>query len=84
VAFLRPTQAARGRQVHGRVGRQPVLSRSAVGAALPGEGIRHRRRNRCPLRPELNPDELVWGWSKYGRLANLAAEDTGWLRGSCD
>lgn len=26
--------------------------------------------------PELNPDELVWGWSKYGRLANLAAEDT--------
>jgi transposase len=30
--------------------------------------------------PELNPDELVWGWSKYGRLANLAAADTGWLR----
>jgi transposase len=30
--------------------------------------------------PELNPDELVWGWSKYGRLPNLAAEDTGWLR----
>jgi transposase len=26
--------------------------------------------------PELNPDELVWGWSKYGRLANLAAKDT--------
>jgi transposase len=26
--------------------------------------------------PELNPDELVWGWSKYGRLANLAANDT--------
>jgi transposase len=25
--------------------------------------------------PELNPDELVWGWSKNGRLANLAAED---------
>lgn len=30
--------------------------------------------------PDLNPDELVWGWSKYGRLANLAAEDTEWLR----
>jgi transposase len=30
--------------------------------------------------PELNPDELVWGWSKYGRLPNLAAEDTDWLR----
>jgi len=26
--------------------------------------------------PELNPDELVWGWSKNSRLANLAAEDT--------
>jgi transposase len=26
--------------------------------------------------PEINPDELVWGWSKYGRLANLVAEDT--------
>jgi transposase len=26
--------------------------------------------------PELNPDELVWSWAKYGRLANLAAENT--------
>jgi transposase len=26
--------------------------------------------------PELNPDEGVWGWTKYGRLANLAAEST--------
>jgi transposase len=26
--------------------------------------------------PELNPDEGVWGWTKYGRLANLAARDT--------
>jgi transposase len=25
--------------------------------------------------PELNPDEGVWGWAKYGRLANLAADD---------
>jgi transposase len=24
--------------------------------------------------PDLNPDEGVWGWSKYGRLANLAAD----------
>jgi transposase len=30
--------------------------------------------------PDLNPDEGVWGWSKYGRLANLAAWDTDWLR----
>ena len=26
--------------------------------------------------PELNPDELVWSWTKYGRLSNLAAPDT--------
>jgi transposase len=25
--------------------------------------------------PDLNPDEGVWGWAKYGRLANLAAHD---------
>jgi len=30
--------------------------------------------------PELNPDELVWGWSKYGALPNLAAENTDVLR----
>jgi transposase len=29
--------------------------------------------------PDLNPDEGVWGWTKYGRLANLAARDTGEL-----
>jgi transposase len=26
--------------------------------------------------PELNPDELVWAWSKHGRMANLAADNT--------
>src|SRR5262249_15045895 len=31
-------------------------------------------------RPEMNPDELVWGWTKYGRLGNLAAANSGWLR----
>ena len=25
--------------------------------------------------PDLNPDEGVWGWAKYGRLSNLAAEN---------
>jgi transposase len=29
--------------------------------------------------PDLNPDEGVWGWAKYGRLANLAAENILWL-----
>ena len=30
--------------------------------------------------PELNPDEGVWGWIKYGRLANLASANTQELR----
>ena len=30
--------------------------------------------------PELNPDEMVWGWAKYGQLANYAAEDLPTLR----
>jgi len=30
--------------------------------------------------PELNPDELVWAWTKYGRLGNLAAANTQYLR----
>lgn len=29
--------------------------------------------------PDLNPDEGVWGWTKYGRLANLAADSLDWL-----
>ena len=30
--------------------------------------------------PEANPDEGVWGYTKYGRLANFAPEDTDQLR----
>lgn len=31
--------------------------------------------------PELNPDELVWCWTKYGRLSNYAAPGLRELRG---
>lgn len=34
--------------------------------------------------PELNPDELVWRWVKYGRLCNYAAPDTRALRESVE
>jgi transposase len=30
--------------------------------------------------PALNPDEMVWSWLKYGRLANLTPQDTVELR----
>jgi transposase len=39
------------------------------------------RTERLPAyAPEMNPDELVWAWTKYGRLGNLAAQHTDWLR----
>lgn len=39
------------------------------------------RTERLPAyAPEMNPDELVWAWTKYGRLPNLAANNTKWLR----
>jgi transposase len=30
--------------------------------------------------PKGNPDEMVWGWLKYGRLANLCPQDVAELR----
>ncbi len=30
--------------------------------------------------PDANPDERVWGWTKYHRLANSAASDLSALR----
>jgi len=39
------------------------------------------RTERLPAyAPDLNPDELVWAWTKYGRLGNLAASHCDWLR----
>jgi transposase len=39
------------------------------------------RTERLPAyAPEMNPDELVWAWTKYSRLGNLAATNTDWLR----
>jgi transposase len=34
--------------------------------------------------PDLNPDELVWGWAKYGRLSNYAAPDVPALRAAIE
>ena len=33
-----------------------------------------------PYAPASNPDEMVWAWLKYGRLANLAPQDIRELR----
>jgi transposase len=34
--------------------------------------------------PKLNPDEMVWGWLKYGRLPNVAPTDVAELKDHLD
>ena len=34
--------------------------------------------------PDANPDEGVWGWTKYHRMPNFAPEDLGELRSRID
>lgn len=34
--------------------------------------------------PDANPDEGVWGWTKYHKMANFAPEDLGELRSRID
>ncbi len=58
----------------------PIHSRSSAVRAYLAEHPGIVAETLPAYAPELNPDESVWGWSKYGRLANLAAADTGWLR----
>lgn len=33
-----------------------------------------------PYTPQLNPDEMVWSWVKYGRLCNLTPHDVAELQ----
>lgn len=80
VAFLRQLKSQLGgpftviwdgSRIHSRSGRVKAYLAEhpeIVAETLPGYA------------PELNPDEGVWGWTKYGRLANLAAANTIELR----
>jgi transposase len=57
-----------------------IHSRSKLVKAFLAEHPEIAAETLPPYTPELNPDELVWGWTKYGRMPNLAAENTDWLR----
>jgi hypothetical protein len=46
--------------------------RTTVAAVL---GVHYKTVDLPAYVPDLNPDEGVLGWAKYGRLANLAASD---------
>jgi transposase len=58
----------------------PVHDRSKVVRAYLAQHPEIRTERLPAYAPELNPDELVWAWTKYGRLPNLAASNTEWLR----
>jgi transposase len=57
-----------------------VHDRSALVRAFLAEHPEIHTERLPAYAPELNPDELVWAWTKYGRLGNLAAQHTDWLR----
>ena len=59
----------------------PIHKGRVIRDFLSAGGAKRIRLERLPgYAPELNPDELVWAWTKYGRLGNLAAANADWLR----
>ena len=76
VAFLRELKRALGGPLTVLWDRGPVHRKSAAVQAYLAEHPEIVAEDLPAYAPELNPDELVWSWTKYGRLANLAANDT--------
>jgi transposase len=76
VAFLRELKRALGGPLTVLWDRGPVHRKSAVVRAYLAKHPEIVAEDLPAYAPELNPDELVWSWSKYGRLANLAANNT--------
>lgn len=60
--------------------RSQIHSRSKVVRAYLAEHPEIVAEDLPAYAPELNPDELVWCWVKYGRLANYAPENLQVLR----
>lgn len=76
VAFLRELKARLGGPLTVLWDRGSVHIKSGVVRAYLARHPEIVAEDLPAYAPELNPDELVWNWSKYGRLANLAANDT--------
>jgi transposase len=76
VAFLRDLKRQLRRPMTLLWDRSQVHSKSRLVRAFLADHPEIAVEDLPAYAPELNPDELVWNWSKYGRLANLAAEDT--------
>jgi transposase len=76
VVFLRELKASLGGPLTVLWDRSPVHRKSAVVREYLARHPEIVTEDLPAYAPDLNPDELVWSWSKYGRLANLAANDT--------
>jgi transposase len=76
VEFLRELKASLGGPLTVLWDRSPVHRKSTVVREFLARHPEIVTEDLPAYAPELNPDELVWSWSKYGRLANLAANDT--------
>lgn len=80
VAFLRELKAQLGGPFTVIWDGSKIHSRAAVVKKYLGEHPEIVAETLPGYAPELNPDEGVWGWTKYGRLANLVATNTLELR----
>jgi transposase len=80
VDFLRQVKAELGGPFTVIWDGSPVHSRSTVVKRYLAKHPEIVAQTLPSYAPELNPDEGVWGWTKYGRLANLAAANTRELR----
>jgi transposase len=80
VAYLRRLHAQVGGPLTVLWDGSRVHDRSQVVQAFLAEHPEIQTERLPAYAPELNPDELVWAWTKYGRLGNLAAQNTDWLR----
>jgi transposase len=76
VEFLRELKHLLGGPLTVLWDRGPVHKKSSVVRAYLAQHSDLVTEELPTYAPELNPDELVWSWSKYGRLANLAADNT--------
>jgi DDE superfamily endonuclease len=76
VEFLRELKASLGGPLTGLWDRSPVHRQSRVVRDYLARHPDIVTEDLPAYASELNPDELVWSWSKYGGLANLTANDT--------
>jgi transposase len=80
VEYLRALRAALGGPMTIIWDRNQIHGRSKAVRAYLAEHPEIVTEDFPAYAPELNPDEGVWGWTKYGQLSNLAAENTDVLR----